>query len=186
MSKWYILLVTMGAAMHSACIVDAPELDDASLQGDYDDGDAEHRPGQACLLCHGAGHIPRPPGEVKLLVGGTVYNGIADAEDTGLEGVEVELTDALGTVVTAVTNRTGNFMVSEESGATPGEVLEPGWIGVPQALEFPLRVVIRRGTDEQEMQTNIWRAGSCAHCHGAEPGVASVGRVYLVDDGGQP
>lgn len=168
------------------CLSDPPQLSDPAVQGIYDDGDPEHRPGQPCLICHGPGHFPRPPGEVEFQVGGTVYGGIADLEDEGLSGVEVELTDADGFVVTAVTNRTGNFLVSVDGDVAAGTQLEPGWFAVPSALQFPLRAVIRRDGDEQEMRTNIWRSGSCAHCHGPGPGVDSVGRVYLYDEGAQP
>ena len=176
------MLILSLAASASACLAEAPQLDEPSVQGDYEDGDVYHRPGQPCVLCHGDGFFPIPPGEVVFEVGGTVYDGIADAEDDGLAGVEVEITDDTGLVVTAMTNRAGNFMVSVDADRATGTQIKRGWVTVPASLVFPLRARIRKDGEEQEMRTNVWRSGSCGHCHGPEPGVDSVGRVYLHEE----
>lgn len=173
------LLAILWSALSASCLVDSPLLDDPAVQGDYEDGDAEHRPGQPCLICHGPGHVPRPPGEVQFQIAGTVFGAIDDPEDQGVAGVEVIVTDANGVVTTVESNRVGNFMVSVNEGASEPRVRERGWLAIPRALAFPLGVTIRRDTDEQIMRTKIWRAGSCAHCHGTAPDTDSVGRVYL-------
>jgi len=175
-------LVVAAAFACGGCLVDAPEEREPALLGDYDDGDAEHRPGQPCLLCHGAGHIPRPPGETEYEVAGTVYPMIDSTEDMGIEDVEVILEDARGDRLIARTNRTGNFMVEVDTDVSEPRQSRRGILRVPRALKFPLSVSIRQGEMEQVMRTKIWRNGSCAHCHGARPGVDSVGRVYLLED----
>lgn len=175
-------LFLLGAlAAYAGCLVDPPQLDDPAIQGDYEDGDAEHRPGQPCLLCHGGDYFPIPAGGLELALAGTVYGAIDDPEDRGLEGVEVVITDALGLEVRAASNRTGNFFAVIDSGVSAPVQRNKGRVAVPRALEYPLSVLIRQGANEQRMQTKIWRAGSCAHCHGPLPGRASVGRVYLFD-----
>lgn len=81
------------ALVAAGCLVPPAQYDDPAVQGEYDDGHVEHRPGQPCLLCHGPGHVPRPPGEVRFEVAGTVFAGLSDDEEQGLAGVEVVLTD---------------------------------------------------------------------------------------------
>ena len=173
-----VVLVT--GLLGGGCIVPPPEFDDPAVQGDYEDGDAEHRPGQPCLLCH-TDNI-----QLSLLpaweVAGTVYGRIDDPEEAGLQGVEVLITDDTGFEITALTNRAGNFIVAVDTGVNAPRVDDEGVLAIPRELEFPLSVKIRRGADEQEMTTKIWRNGGCAHCHGPEPGAESVGRVYLFDE----
>ncbi len=176
------IVVGAGAALVAGCLSDPPQLDDPAVQGDYDDGDEEHRPGQPCLLCHGPDHFPGPPGQVRFAVAGTVYPGIADDENDGLEGVTVSITDAEDRDFAAISNAVGNFMVQVDTGSNVQRDREPGWVTIPFEPAFPLRVTIRAGTDEQEMRTKIHRNGSCAHCHGAAPGADSVGRVYLFEE----
>lgn len=168
------------ALLFCGCITPPPEFDDPAVQGDYEDGDEEHRPGQPCLLCH-SDYLKVPP-LPSWEVAGTVYGLIDDLEDDGLEGVEVLVTDDTGLEISVLTNRTGNFMVEVNSGSSAPQTEDPGVLEIPRPLEFPLSVKIRRGSDEQEMKTKIWRNGSCAHCHGPEPGAESVGRVYLFDE----
>ncbi len=178
------LAVVASACVLASCLVPAPEWDDPALQGDYYDGDEEHRPGQPCNRCHGDYFSlpPLPPWEVA----GTVYGRIDDHEDDGVEGVEVMVTDAAGNEMAVLTNRVGNFMVEVDSGVGAPSDEGKGVLKVPQALEFPLEVKIRLGDVEREMETKIWREGSCAHCHGAAPSASSVGRIYLYDDGEGP
>lgn len=178
LTRWCALVVAIPAA---GCLSDPPQLDDPAVQGNYYDGDEEHRPGQPCLLCHGSDHFLRPPGEVRFVVAGTVYPGIADGEDDGLEGVTVSITDAEDRDFSAVTNEVGNFMVQVDTGSSAQDDLGRGWVSIPFDPKFPLRVTISAGADEQEMRTTIHRDGSCAHCHGPEPGADSVGRVFLFE-----
>ena len=172
-----LLLVALGG---SACLVESPQERAPAVQGDYEDGDEEHRPGQPCLLCHGEDHVPRPPGEVRFQVAGTIYGAIDDPEDVGLEGVEVVVVDRDGVEVTAISNRVGNFMIQVDSAVDVPTLAPRGRLRIPRPLQFPLTTHIRRDDDDREMQTKIWRDGSCAHCHGPAPSATSVGRVYLL------
>lgn len=174
------LAVTV-AALVTSCIGTSPQERDPSVQGDYDDGDEEHRPGQPCLLCHGDGHLLEPPGEERLALAGTVYGMIDDLENAGLANVTVTVTDATGLALAVQTNRTGNFMFNVKPGITEARDRGRGRLEIPRALTYPLGVTIARGADTQTMKTKIWREGSCAHCHKATPGTDSVGRVYLLD-----
>lgn len=169
------------------CLVDSPQEREPSVQGNYEDGDEEHRPGQPCLLCHSSeGHFPQAPGEKTFEIGGTVY-GIIDAdEDDGLRDVEILFTDARGDEFSALSNEAGNFLVQVNSSLSEPSRRSKGVLEVPRTPVFPLEVVIRRGTDEQRMKTKIWRNGSCAHCHGPKPSIDSVGRVYLFSEGSTP
>jgi cytochrome c5 len=176
------VVAAIAAIAAAGCLVETPQERDPAVQGDYEDGDEEHRPGQPCLLCHGEGHFPLPPGGEQFQVAGTVYAGIDDFEDDGLEGVDVIITDADGVEVTAVSNRAGNFMIEVDSGVDAPTPRNKGRLRIPRPLVFPLTVRIQRGADAQEMETRMWRNGSCAHCHGPAPGADSVGRVYLLDE----
>ena len=169
---------TGGAA---GCLGTTPQEREPAVQGDYDDGDEEHRPGQPCLLCHGTGHLTKPPGGDVFVIAGTVYGTIDADEDDGLEDVAVVITDAQDREFTAMTNSAGNFMIDVDSGASAPRDKGKGKLGIPFTPTYPLSVVIRRDADEQVMRSHIWRDGSCAHCHGPTPGAASVGRVYLFD-----
>lgn len=158
----FLLLI---APLAAACLAETPQEAEPAVQGDYEDGNEEHRPGQPCLLCHSSdGHLLIPPGRETFEVAGTVYGTIDADEDDGLNNVEIIFTDARGDQFTASSNRAGNFYIEEK-------------------LVYPLEVTIRRGDDEQRMKTKIWRNGSCAHCHGPTPGADSVGRVYLFSEG---
>jgi len=154
------VLIVLAALALSGCLFTPPEELEASVVGDYYDGDALHRPGQPCLLCHGA-DAPRP--EPAFEIAGTVYDEIDSLEDEGVGGVLVIITDADGVELVVTTNSAGNFYSARQ-------------------LEFPLTVSIRRGDVVSTMQTLIWRNGSCAHCHGEKPDEASVGRVFLDEE----
>ncbi len=162
----------------AACLVDSPQEREPAVQGNYDDGDEEHRPGQPCLLCHSSeGHFPRAPGETTFEIGGTIYEFLDSEEDQGLGGVEIVFTDARGDTFTALSNDVGNFLVGVDTGLSEPRQRDKGWLHLPRKPRYPLEVRIRRGDEEQRMKTKIWRNGSCAHCHGPQPGADSVGRV---------
>jgi len=84
----------------------------------WDGGDAESprmHPGMDCLGCH------QERGEAEeYTLGGTVYEGLTEADDCyGVAGVTVELTGADGVVVTMTTNEAGNFTREHASVAVP-------------------------------------------------------------------
>ncbi len=172
-----LLFLSLAAPLIS-CLAESPQEREPAVQGNYDDGDEEHRPGQPCLLCHSSeGHFPRAPGETTFAIGGTVYEFLDSGEDDGLRDVEVIFTDARGDSFTAISNKAGNFIVGVNTGLSAPELQDDGWLDIPRAPLYPLEVRIRRGQEEQRMKTKIWRNGSCAHCHGETPGAESVGRI---------
>lgn len=146
--------------MLGGCFGQPGSADEAAL-GDVDHrptGD-EHRPGQPCLVCHGAEYTP---GDEVFAVAGTIYETL-DSQ-TGTAGVDVILEDADGQEVRLRSNRAGNFYLEEDDAA----------------LRFPLQVAIERDGERMEMRSPILREGSCAHCHTKEgPNESSVGRVFL-------
>lgn len=118
-----------------------------------------HRPGQPCVLCHSdAGNAP------PFLLAGTVY---VDAQSLiPIDDVRVDFIDSFGETFSTTTNCAGSFIVrpQEYSPASP--------IWVSMQREEVLR----------EMETPIYRDGSCAGCHDDPAGPASAGHVYLIDD----
>ena len=115
-----------------------------------------HRPGQACLTCHG-GAGPGP----DFQIAGTVFE--TEGTITPATGVKVTLTDATGAVKELTTNTAGNFFV-EESRYTP---------------TYPLRVKLTRDTTTKEMQTRIGRRSGCGDCHRAGGSQVSAPIVYM-------
>jgi hypothetical protein len=155
--------VLAGAVIASAC---KEPVHDAQVRalGDEIDGvapDQHHRAGQPCVVCHG----DIGPAEQRFSVAGTVFFG--PTKLVGQEGVEVLMVDSLGSSpnVPVVTNCVGNFFVTPEQ-----------W-----SPAFPILVKIKRGQQEQVMQSHISRDGSCASCHRNEVDIDSAGPVYLVN-----
>lgn len=173
--------IGVAALVATGCLGTTPQEQEPAVQGDYDDGDEEHRPGQPCLLCHGLGHLREAPGGDIFAVAGTVYSFVDDDEDSGLEGVDVTVTDFEGDTFVATSNPTGNFMFDVDTGLSAPRVRDEGRTTMHKEPVYPLEVSIERGPDLQEMKTKIWRAGSCAHCHGPSPDASSVGRVFLFE-----
>lgn len=124
-----------------------------------------HRPGQPCLVCHdGTG-----PASAKFSVAGTVY--ALRGQTDPISGITVQLTDALGSVISPVTNSAGNFFVSFSTWAPTAPI--------KVALYFD------KGADDEKsiaMTTHIGRDGSCASCHFDPPGPTTPGRVYFATD----
>jgi hypothetical protein len=117
-----------------------------------------HRPGQPCLVCHDGGEASR------FSVAGTVY---ARAEGTvPVARVTVELLDTDERAFKATTNCAGNFFVR------PGDF-------VPQ---YPLWVTLAVGEQRLDMESPVFRDGSCASCHGDPKGPASAGHAYFLLD----
>jgi hypothetical protein len=167
-------VIVTAALGGGACLGTTPEEELADSAGpDQGEEGPTHRPGQPCLVCHGEDYSPGGP---VFVMAGTVYLRADDAD--GLEGAEVEVTDAEGAVFSALTNRTGNFMMSVGGDDEP----EDGWVGLARPPVFPVRVLVRRGASEKQMRNVIHREGSCAFCHDRSgPDAASAGKVFVED-----
>jgi len=161
----------MGAfSMSGGCgvveqILDPVHADQISAVGPDPSGEHSgptHRAGQPCLVCHGS----LGPNGPELSVAGTVYRTQVDTQ--ALQGAQVKLTDAEGTVRQIATNRTGNFLVRADE-----------WQPV-----FPMLVSVSYRGVTTDMKTHVGREGSCAACHTDPPGPASAGHVFLVADPG--
>jgi hypothetical protein len=176
MRRALALLVLLAAP---ACLGTSPEEEARAAQGEDDDGDEEHRPGQPCLTCHGESYAP---GDDVFVVAGTIY--LLPGDEDGLRGARIDMVDAVGHEFTAVSNRVGNFMVEVRSGLGSPRQREHGRLEIPWDPVFPLEVTVSHGNDVQEMESYIWRDGSCAGCHtGPDDGTKSVARVYAAEDG---
>lgn len=148
-------LALLAVSILGACIGTTPEERERAGLGPGDDGDAEHRPGQPCLVCHD-----------ELAIAGTVYLTADDPDDAGLEGARVVLVDADGAEEEAVTNRAGNFMIERRR-----------W-----QPRFPVSVAVIHDGEEKAMETLIWREGSCAGCHrSSRAGADFVEKVWATE-----
>jgi hypothetical protein len=97
-------------------------------------------------------------------VAGTVY---VDADSlTPIDDVRVNLVDSLGGRFSTTTNCAGNFLVRPQEYALNG----PVWVG------------LQRDEVIREMDTPIYRDGSCAGCHADPLGPISAGHVFLIED----
>ena len=117
-----------------------------------------HRPGQPCLVCHDGGEAS------VFSVAGTVYARADGA--VPLNKVTVELVDSDGHAAKPSTNCAGNFFLR------PDELLP----------HYPLWVTLAVGTQKIDMESPIYREGSCAPCHTDPKGRASAGHVYFLLD----
>lgn len=116
-----------------------------------------HRPGQPCLLCHDHENT----NGALFSVAGTVY--VDPRAQVPAADVDVVLVDSDGHAFTAKTNCAGNFFVTER------ELL----------VHYPLWVSLSAGPDSPQMESPIYREGSCAACHTSPAGPTSAGPVYL-------
>jgi hypothetical protein len=120
-----------------------------------------HRPGQPCLVCHDEAGGKRP----TFAVAGTVY--ARDNARRPVAKVTVRLLDSDGRHFDAVTNCAGNFFVE------PGEFTP----------HYPLWVTLAAEGQTIDMESPVFRDGSCASCHTDPKNQSSAGHVYfLVDD----
>jgi len=158
------------------CIGTSPEEAANQAQGPYDDGDEEHRPGQPCLVCHNEDYSP---GDDVFAVAGTIFLRATDDDEDGLRDAEVVVTDALDREFRALTNDAGNFMVKVKKGRDTRQK-DDGKLEIGYQPKYPLRVKVVFGADEVEMQSLIWRDGSCAGCHRGEAATtSSVEKVFV-------
>ena len=172
-------LAAMLLVLATSCIGTTPEERLRADQGNYDDGDEEHRPGQPCLVCHGADYNPGGP---VFVVAGTVFADPLDDDENGLEGAQVHITDAEGRTFTAETNTAGNFMVQVESGLSSPQQGRRGRLRIPYTPTFPLRAEVEFEGASQEMESRIWKDGSCASCHrGSTASEGGVEKIWVFE-----
>ena len=119
-----------------------------------------HRPGQPCLLCHDPGGGRDRP----FSVAGTIY-ALADTLVPVTE-VQIQLIDKDGRRFTARSNCAGNFYVR------PSEY-------VPH---YPMWATVAAEDQTIDMESPIYREGSCASCHTDPKAPSSAGHVFLLDD----
>jgi hypothetical protein len=159
-SVWALLLAS-GAAALLGC---NPELDSqVAALGPETAGIAPgptHRPGQPCLVCHHEGG----PAQPAFAMAGTIYR--QKGVGLAIGNVDVELTDPTGRKIVARSNCAGNFYVA------PADF----------PLVYPVWVALRSGTHSIEMESPIYREGSCATCHANQVGPSSAGPAYLTDE----
>lgn len=122
-----------------------------------------HRPNQPCVLCHG------PGGESPTMAfAGTIY--VDPAARTPAPNVDIVVVDAAGREQRVRSNCAGNFYFEDRG----------GW---PQ---FPVWTSAVVGEHRIDMESPIYREGSCAACHADPSGPSSAGHVFLADDPLQP
>lgn len=131
--------------------------------------DEEMSPGTDCVGCHLEDDGP------PLSAGGTVYATADNASQIendcfGLEGVEVEIEAANGTVLRTKTNRAGNFYFD----GTPASLAKP--------YTARFRYTKPDGTvvTPQMLVTEAYYGG-CARCH--DPGVTATPELLPTDPG---
>jgi len=186
---WALPLALIVAASATACLGTSPEEEARRALGpeprlgggggehDEDKG-PEHRPGQPCLVCHG-GEGGGGDDESTFVVAGTVF--LFATDTIGVPDAEVLITDDVGHELTAVTNRTGNFMVERGGHGTAPVLRRDGRVSIPWDLVFPLSIAVRYGAEEKTMRNRAYREGSCAGCHAPRIGADSAGRVFIRD-----
>ena len=121
----------------------------------------EHRPGQPCLVCHGADG----PSNAEFSLAGTVYQRSDTVEP--LESATVRFIDSTGAQYRVVSNCAGNFYVGAAN-------FEPVW---------PVWMKIEWNGMTQEMISPSVREGSCGACHQDPASPATVGHIYMSDQG---
>jgi len=172
-SAWLWALLT------SACIGTSPEEQERAAQGEAEDGNEEHRPGQPCLVCHGADYHP---GGAVFTLAGTVYRSADDSDARGLMGAAVDIIDAEGREFTALTNTVGNFMIQVDTGLAEPQQSARGRLRIPWRPTFPLTVAVLYGGEDKSMESLMWREGSCAGCHRtSEQGLDHVEKIWVVE-----
>lgn len=113
---------------------------------------ATMQPGGDCIGCHTSGEGPR------FTLAGTVMGDYDDATGcNGIDGVQVHVTDANGTVRTLTTNAAGNFF-STAAIAMP-YTIELEYMGSARAMGAPQST------------------GDCVSCHTASGSGGAPGRI---------
>ena len=122
------------------------------------------RPGDDCLRCHGGDPGGPETGRVTHAspawsLAGTVYPTPDADANAGIEGAEVQVTDANGFSFGLKTNLVGNFY-SAESVAFPLSVCV-SWSGATQCMQSPAP------------------NGACNYCHTVPPNGNAPGRIAV-------
>jgi hypothetical protein len=125
--------LAVGGDMALAC---APLASTAGLS----DPTGHHNAGLECQACHGGGGAPR------FYVGGTLYNKVSGG--TAVAGATIEITDAGGKTVKAVSANNGNF-----------------WTTTP--LTYPIKVAASLCPNTLPMTATVGGKGACNNCHNA-------------------
>jgi hypothetical protein len=122
-----------------------------------------HRPGQPCTVCHSSGG-----GAPDFSLAGTVF---AAADSTQpLVGAVVQVVENGGSQRLFTTNAAGNFFVSSNDWSPDF----PLWSSVVYYCGDVAATYVHA-----DMQTQIFRAASCADCHFDPVGSSSAGHIYL-------
>jgi hypothetical protein len=186
-SLWQKFLLMCGAVASStslgSCVLD-PVHDGniKSLGPDTELPETEyHRPGQPCLVCHGA----KGPAKSRFSIGGTVYYLPDDPkrEPVPVDGADVLIRDAFGADLRVRTNCKGNFFIRYCTKATcPGYA--PGEYTLSAEVTYPFFVTVAKDGNYKQMQGHVGRDGSCAGCHRDPPFYDSPGHVFLYSSPG--
>ncbi len=119
------------------------------------------RPGEDCLRCHGGsggGEGEGDDGARRWSLAGTVYASPGASATAGIEGVDVQVTDANGFAFTLHSNLAGNFYTAE-------------------GVAFPVRVCVRRSGAAAECMESPSPNGACNSCHALPPSGGAEGRI---------
>lgn len=116
-------------------------------------------PGEDCLQCHGGGGGggERVDGARAWSLAGTVYATTGASAEAGIEGVDIQVTDATGFSFTLHSNLVGNFYTAE-------------------SVAFPARVCVSRRGSVQCMEGGAPN-GACNSCHSIPASGDAEGRV---------
>lgn len=159
-SLFSAFVLAMLLAPATACTIDPFHSDAVAALGPETRGVRRgplHRPGQPCLTCHGGAG----PAHFVMSVAGTVYQ-----QDNGrvpFANALVKLTDSRGHHIVTGTNCAGNFFVQ------PAEFTPV----------YPMWVAVSYGGQDTNMNTPIFRWGSCGGCHVDPRGPSSPGHVFF-------
>jgi hypothetical protein len=118
------------------------------------------RPGDDCLRCHGGssgGTGEESDEATPWSLAGTVYPTLDANADAGIEGVDVQVTDASGFAFHLHTNLAGNFYSAEQ-------------------VAFPLQVCVSRNGATRCMEASSPH-GACNLCHALPPLGEAEGRI---------
>ena len=138
-----LALVALSAATLSCRYDPVPQEIIDDLPPEQGTPDANHRPGQPCVVCHGSYGGVSP----KMAFGGTLF--AIDPEAGGIvpaPGVNIDVFDSAGNSRKACSGPSGNFYLEEKD-----------W----EDVAFPLTV--RAGS--VPMTSLIGRDASCGACH---------------------
>jgi hypothetical protein len=119
-----------------------------------------HRPGQACLTCHGGDG----PADLVMSFGGTLYTHAVG--DEAAADATIRVVDARSRTYDTTTNAVGNFWIPEGT-FTP---------------EFPVNTAVTLGRYSRVMKTWMRLDGSCNGCHSNPEDSNSPGQLWVLPD----